>query len=107
MLNPKRSLQFALSLIGFSLLSCPAVAQADPQSAASTGGAESLRVEAVDIQDFPFEQASPRQIETFGLKRELEVKLVPPPDRQNTVYDNTEGVHVQVRPKPKLNEEDQ
>lgn len=120
MFNTKQSLKFASLLLYLSLLpSYSAIAQTTAGEFTNDsegtevlnvpGDAERLGVQEVDIRDYQFEQqAQPQQIQTqprqldIGLQRELDVKLVPPPDRQNTVYDNTSGVQVQIIPgKPK------
>jgi hypothetical protein len=112
MSNTQHPLRFAFLLLFLSLLPYSAVAQTPVDDDLSTensealnvpGDAERLGVQEVGIQDFEFEQQTqPRRLKDIGLKRELDVKLVPPPNRQNTVYEDTEGVQVQIKPgKPK------
>jgi hypothetical protein len=110
MLNTKQSVRLALILLPLSFVPSNVLAQTQtepiaPASAPSTpSNAARLGVQEVGIQDFVFEQSQPPRLREISVKRELEVKLVPPPDRQNTVFNNTEGVQVQVRPgKPKSN----
>jgi hypothetical protein len=113
MFNTQQRLRFAFLLLFLSLLPYRAVAQpvtddfntenSEAEVLNVPGDAERLGVQEVGIQDFEFEQQTqPRRLKNIGLKRELDVKLVPPPNRQNTVYEDTEGVQVQIRPgKPK------
>ncbi|MGF1601662.1 MAG: hypothetical protein ACFCU8_06520 [Thermosynechococcaceae cyanobacterium] len=105
MFKTKQSLISALPLLCLSLFPYSAVAQTsdgdgEPFRSNAPSAAQRIGVQEVGIQDFVFDKPQPRQLPEISVKRELEVKFVPPPDRQNTVYDNTEGVQVQIRPQP-------
>ncbi|PZD74890.1 hypothetical protein C1752_01021 [Acaryochloris thomasi RCC1774] len=107
MFKTKQSLKVASLLLCLGLFPCSATAQptADELNTDQAeilnvpGDAERLGVQEVGIQDFEFElQPQPRELKDIEPKRELEVELVPPPNRQHTVYEDTGGVQVQVRP---------
>ncbi len=104
MVNTKQGLRIALLLLCLSLLPSHVAAQPkDDDSAATTqGNAESLRVKDRRIDDYEFKQTRPEPFKNIGLKRKLDIKLIPSPDRQNTIFENTDGLQVEVRPgKPK------
>ncbi len=119
MFNTKKSLPFASLLLCLSLSPYSVTAQtvsdlnqtdAEAEGLNMPGDAERLGVQEVGIRDYEFEpptqpQNRPptqlRQLDNIGLERDLEVKLVAPPNRQHTVYEDTAGVQVQVTPKSK------